>query len=220
MKNPYQEEIKRLAKRSHRDQRSQHYVNGMLIRHQYPDEKLSQLSWWDDVDFIHNDYRVIVTWIHPRQDYQDHMESEASKQVAYLMPVNDMLSHDTAHIVKLGQSRKKVVSYTVSFTAEFEAWSKAYDLALQEISNTTQYCATPYMRTEWLANGYYVTICAPIEVGSTHDLMTLVNLVKRFLKRETTLEQEFPNYTYSKEQWVDEGYHDRKNELDTIHKLK
>ncbi|NOT65658.1 MAG: hypothetical protein HOP06_06500 [Methylotenera sp.] len=204
MKNSYQEHIKRLAKLNHRHQRGKNYINGMLIRHLYPAEKATQLSGWDDVSFILNDYRVNVAWIHPRQDYLDHLQSEASKRVAHLSPIGDIFNKSTANYVKVGQSRKKVVSHTMSFTKESELWSKAYDLALQEVSETTQYCATPFIRKEWLANGYFVNLCAPIEVRSIHDLTILVSLVKRLLKRETTLEQEFPHYTYTKEQWVAE----------------
>ncbi len=92
----------------------------------------------------------------------------------------------------------------MSFTKESEEWTKTYDLALQEVSETTQYCATPFIHNEWFTNGYFVNLCAPIEVRSIQDLTVLVDLVKRLLKRETTLEQEFPHYTYTKEQWMAE----------------
>lgn len=220
MKNPYQEHIKRHAKLNHRNQRGKNYINGLLIRHQYPDENASQLSWWDDVSFIHNNYRVNVAWIHPRQDYLDHIQSEASKRVAHLYPKSDLFHDSTANYVKVGKSRKKVVSHTMNFTEESEKWTKAYDLAQQEISNTTQYCATPSMRTEWLPHGYFVDICAPIEVRSIQDLTILVNLVKRLLKRETALEHEFPNYTYGKVQWAAEGCDKRFNDKAAVHELE
>jgi hypothetical protein len=126
------------------------------------------------------------------------------------LPVDEIFNESTTDVVPQGQSRKKVVSRTVEFTPEFEAWSKAYDLALQEISSTAQYCATPFMRTEWLTNGYFVDICVPIEVRDIYDLAKLVNLVKRLLKRETTLELEFPNFTYTKTHWFAEATHHNK----------
>ena len=79
MKNLHQQNLKKSAKQYHRNTRSSNFVVGLLQYHQYDKESSSALSWWDDVDFILNDYRVIVTWIHPRQDYQDHVNTEPTK---------------------------------------------------------------------------------------------------------------------------------------------
>lgn len=220
MKNPYLENLRKSAKCSHRNKRNLNFANGIHVYHEYSEMNSSMQSWWDDVDFILNDYRVVVTWIHPRQNFRDYVESEASKSVAHLGPIGDIFNESKANYVKVGQSRKKVVSHTVSFTKESEERSKAYQLALEEIPNSTQYCAKPYIHTEWLSHGRFVDICAPIEVRGIDDLLMLANLVKRLLKRETTLESEFSDYIYSKQEWLAEGHREQINQLEDYHKLK
>jgi hypothetical protein len=54
-------------------------------------------------------------------------------------------------------------------------------------------------------HGRFVDICAPIEIQSERDLMALVNLVRKLLKRETTLKQEFADYVYARDEWVAES---------------
>ena len=80
----------------------------------------------------------------------------------------------------------------------------AHKLALQIIQDSNDYHAKPYIRTEWLAHGYFVEICVPIEVRGVDDLVKLVTLVKWLLKRETKLNTEFPVYVYTKKQWLAE----------------
>lgn len=220
MKNPYFENLRVSAKCSHRNKRNLNLTNGIHVYHQYGEMNSSMLSWWDDVDFTLNDYRVVVAWVHPRQDFRDHVESEASKSVVHLDSIEDIFNESKTNYVKVGHSRKKVVSHTVSFTKESEERSKAFRLALEEIPNSTQYCAKPYIRSEWLSHGYFVDICAPIEVRGIDDLLTLANLVKRLIKRETTLENEFSDYIYSKQEWLAEGHLKRKSQLDNHHKVK
>ncbi|NOS96906.1 MAG: hypothetical protein HOP25_00335 [Methylotenera sp.] len=48
---------------------------------------------------------------------------------------------------------------------------------------------------------HFVELCAPIEVRNEQDLIILANLVRKLLKRETTLEKEFPDYIYTKDNW-------------------
>ena len=206
MKNLHQQNLKKSAKRYQRNKRNTNLVAGLIQFHQYDQESSSALSWWDDVDFILNDYRVIVAWIHPRQEYKDYVETEAHKSVAHLdSDKSNIFDESTPNYVKVGQSRKKILTYTVNFTKTADEWDTAYALALEALQSSTTYQAKPYMRTEWLAHGYFVDICAPIEVRSIDDLVKLVDLVKRLLKRETTLDHEFPAYAYTKVQWQAEG---------------
>lgn len=156
------------------------------------------------MDFILNDYRVIVAWNHPRFAYQKFIESEARKNISHLdVNMDDMFNLTTPDYVKAGQSRKIIKSYTINkFPEEFANWSQAYKLALQEITHSVMYQVKPFIKTQWLANGYLIKICAPIEVLSVEGLVQLVNIVKRLLKGETNLNREFPDYIYTKEQWL------------------
>ena len=203
MKNLHQQNLKKSAKQYHRNTRSTNFVVGLIQYHQYDKESSSALSWWDDVDFILNDYRVIVAWIHPRQHYKDYVNTEAHKSVAHLgFDTNNIFDESTPNYVKVGQSRKKVSTYTVNFTKAKDEWNAAYEQALEALQSSTTYQAKPYIHKEWLAHGCYVDICAPIEISSNDDLVKLVNLVKRLLKRETTLVHEFPDYAYTKVQFM------------------
>ena len=205
MKNRYQESVKKSAKLYHRNERNSNFIKG-LIQYQYVEESSTSLSWWCDVDFILNDYRVVVAWIHPRQDYQYYIESEAHKSVAHLgTSIDDIFNKSTSNYVKVGQSRKKIVSYTThTFPKLSDEIETAHKLALQKIQYSNNYHAKPYIRTEWLAQGYFVEICVPIEVRGVDDLVKLVTLVKWLLKRETTLEIEFSDYIYTKKEWLAE----------------
>jgi hypothetical protein len=81
--------------------------------------------------------------------------------------------------MKAGQSRKIIKGYTMDhFPEEFGERAAAYTLALQEIPHSIKYQAKPYIKTEWLARGYSVDICVPIEVRGVDDLVKLVTLVK------------------------------------------
>lgn len=203
MKNTYQENLKKSAKLYHRNKRNSNFIRGLIQFHQYDAENASTLSWWDDVDFILNDRRVIVAWVHPRYDYQDYIESEARKSIAHLdVNMDDIFNEATPNYVKAGKSRKKISTYTLNFTEDSDEWITAYKQALQEIPHSIEYKVKPYIKIEWRSNGHLVEICAPIEVRGVDDLMKLVTLVKRLLKRETTLDSEFPDYVYTKEQWL------------------
>ena len=201
MKNRYQENLKKSAKLYHRNERNSNFIKG-LIQYQYDDESSTSLSWWCDVDFILNDYRVVVAWIHPRQDYQYYIESEAKKSVAHLgTSIDDIFNKSTPNYVKVGQSRKKIVSYTMhNFPKLSDEIETAHKLALQKTQHSNDYHAKPYIKTAWLTHGYFVEICVPIEICGVDDLLKLVTLVKRLLKRETTLEIEFSDFAYTRKQ--------------------
>ena len=206
MKNRYQENLKKSAKLYHRNERNSNFIKGLIQYYQHDEESSTSLSWWCDVDFILNDYRVVVAWTHPRQDYKDYIHSEAYKSVAHLgTSIDDIFNKSTPNYVKVGQSRKKIVSYTMhTFPKLSDEIETAHKLALQIIQDSNDYHAKPYIRTEWLAHGYFVEICVPIEVRDVDDLVKLVILVKRLLKRETKLNTEFPDYVYTKKEWLAE----------------
>lgn len=87
--------------------------------------------------------------------------------------------------------------------------SSYYDALLQEESriardSTNGVIITPRMTTEWTNWSRFVRICVPIEVRGVNDLHSLAELTKRLLKRETSLETEFPGYVYYQRNWVSE----------------
>ena len=206
MKNRYQENLKKSAKLYHRNERNSNFIKGLIQYYQYDEESSTSLSWWCDVDFILNDYRVVVAWTHPRQHYKDYIHFEAHKSVAHLgASIDGIFNKSTPNYVKVGQSRKKIVYYTMNtFPKLSDELETAHKLALQKIQHSNDYHAKPYIKTAWLAHGYFVEICVPIEVRGVDDLVKLVTLVKWLLKRETKLNTEFPVYVYTKKQWLAE----------------
>lgn len=202
MKNYYQEKLKISAKSFHKNNRGERFSDGLIIRHQYEEANLAKLSWWDDVGFILNDYLVNISWIHPRMAFKDQTEDEAHKRVAHLdTGVNDLFSQSEPNYVKTGKSRKKIISHTIKGPLLSSEWAAAFDAAYVEIIKTTDLQPTPFIKSEWTASGRFVEICAPIEVRNEQDLIVIANLTRKLLKRETTLEIEFPKYTYTKSDW-------------------
>lgn len=202
MKNRYQEKLKISAKSFHKNNRGERFSNGLIIWHQYEEANLTELSWWDDVSYILNDYLVNISWIHPRMAFKDQTEDDAHKRIAHLdTGVNNLFSQSEPNYVKVGKSRKKIISHTIKGPLLSSEWAAAFDAAYAEIIKTTDLQITPFIKSEWTSSGRIVEICAPIEVRNEQCLMAIANLVRKLLKRETTLEKEFPDYIYTKDNW-------------------
>lgn len=206
MKNRYQEKLKLSAKSFHKSNRGERFSSGLIIWHQYEEANLTELSWWDDVSYILNDYLVNISWIHPRMAFKDQTEDDANKRIAHLdTGVNDLFSQSEPNYVKVGKSRKKIISHTIKGPLLSSEWAAAFDAAYAEIIKTTDLQITPFIKSEWTSSGRIVEICAPIEVRNEQCLMAIANLVRKLLKRETTLEKEFPDYIYTKDNWGTES---------------
>ncbi len=211
MKNTYQESLRKHAKMNHRNERGSVFTNGLLIKHSYESANKTNLSWWDDVDFILNNYRVSVEWIHPRQDYLDHVESEVHKGLEQLnIDFLDSIVTSTTYR-KLGKSRKKVLLRKVDYSKKLDAYNEAYEATFEKISCSSEYKAKPFIKTHWKKYAYVVSICAPIEILQIHDLVLLVRLVKCLIQQQTSLGAEFSDYTYSSKNFLDE-----KNDMKTL----
>lgn len=209
MKNTYQESLRKQAKMYHRNERGSVFTNGLLIKHSYEYASKTNLSWWDDVDFVLNNYRVSVEWIHPRQDYLDHVESESHKSLEHMNIdlLNGMVTSTT--YLKLGKSRKKAILHKVEYPSDFSHYNKAYEATFEKISLSSIYKSRPYIKTHWEKNAYAVKICAPTEILGVDDLVQLVNLVKKLIKRQTTIDLEFSDYLYTNKQSMQDKLHQK-----------
>jgi hypothetical protein len=138
MKNSYQEKLKISAKVSHKNNRGEKFMNGIIYWHQYDEADTTKLSWWDDVSFILNDYLVQVAWIHPRMAFKDRAEDDAHKKVAHLDKASEIESADgfmgqsKPNYVKVGRSRKKMISRTLTGPLLSSDWMQAFDAAYAE----------------------------------------------------------------------------------------
>ncbi len=206
MKNFYQEKLKISAKAFHKNNRGENFTNGIIISHHYDEADMTKLSWWNDVSFILNDYLVQVAWIHPRMAFKDWAEDDAYKKVVHLDRGSDgFMGQTKPNYVKVGKSRKKMISRTLTGSLLSSDWMQAYDVAYAEALKDANFQITPFIKAEWVQYGRFVEICAPIEIRSERDLRALVNLVRKLLKRETTLEQEFAGYAYARDEWIAEN---------------
>lgn len=209
MKTFYVEQRKKSAKLFHKNnQKSTHYKNGILIRHLYSDLNKNTLSWWDDVGFILNDYRVSIDWTHPRQAFWDHVHNLAIDIVLetdHEQELNSIRLREmqTPIYKKVGRSRKKIKLYEHNFLPD-NGYIDALKQAEREIASSTDFVVVPSLDISWTNHSRFVSACLPMEICNEHDLMTLVSSIKRLISHEVTLNELFPNYHYTKQNWADE----------------
>jgi hypothetical protein len=173
MKNRHVEELKRKAKQYKASQSLSRYQDGIFAYHSYDDLQESQLTWWDDVAFLMNDHRVLVSWIHPRMAFEEALEKDADRLVEAISSNND--------------------------------WQKEWFTARAAAIESAQYEIDPYIKSRWTKFGKLVELCAPLEICNRNDLLELVHLTRKLLKRTVAINEVFPNYKYTKKNWIEEG---------------
>lgn len=206
MKNPYIERSRQQARHYHRQQSDAHWPNGVCIYHAYDDTMQNELSWWDDVAFVHSRMRVKVAWQHPRNVYQAHINSAAYAACAHLRQHNDhwLEQPGKALYKKVGLSRKKRYATEMQITETQEAWLQAISAAKEALHRDAQYSISPSIRVRQLPWCKSVELVAPLEIRDQDEAYQLVDLVRRLLKQETTLQQLFPDYRYTQLDWLAE----------------
>jgi hypothetical protein len=197
VKNTYQDCIKRTAKLFHRNDRGATFVNGLFAREQSVFPMPTELSWWEDVTFIRNKYRVSILWTHPRCLYDDAISAKSLENLSHLsLAENDPFESSTPQYVKVGKSCKKIGSYLANNSPNQDYYKKLQD-EQQRLRQDNDIQIRPHVISYWTKHCRIVDICAPLDVRNHQDVATLVTLVKRLLNRETSLSQEFPNYCYT-----------------------
>ncbi|MFZ6681937.1 hypothetical protein [Undibacterium sp. Tian12W] len=200
MKNKQVETLRLAAKRHLRNQNAGHFVNGVRSYHCYDHRSETDLSWWDDCAFILNDYLVHLSWVHPRMVFQDRMKDEARRRVAHLDLDDGDIDGATPIYKSVGKSRKKVAFREWKPTVN-DTWRESFEKALAELHQIDDFNIEPYLKVKWTSRSRFVELCVPMEVRSEDDLATLANLAKRLLKREASLNDEFPGYVYRRFDW-------------------
>lgn len=209
MKTFYVEQRMKSAKLFHRNNQQQtHYEKGILIHHLYPDRNENTLSWWDDVGFILNDYRVSIAWTHPRQAFLDHVQNLAFDMVSEACSKNELNSvgmseEQTPIHKKVGRSRKTIKFYKQNFLPD-NGFIKALRKTESELAASTDFVVVPKLHIYWTKRSRFVSACLPMEVRDDDDLMVLASTVKRLIKREVTLNELYPDFRYTKQNWADE----------------
>lgn len=206
MKSPRMEALARSQRLYH--QRTPWRGNGGLYSvHSFVGIADHDLSWCD-FQFILSGRRINVCWHHPRQAYQDELDSR-SWNVVDLQSKPDLLSllDGKRHYKQVGRSRKKLVGTEMrEKTADEQARSDAVEAERQRLyTHGIDYTVVPSLKRERTSWSVFVKLCTPIEIRRLEDIQRTVDLVRRLLRFETTLAQEFPGYSYGQEEWLSEA---------------
>lgn len=178
---------------------------GIRIYHLY--EGFEQpLAWWDDLAFRRNNYKVVVWFVHPRMEYKDRVEDIAHKDVPHPSESFSSLFPDKGkNYRKVGKSRKKLVSYTMGDTGVSRRnWYDEFKKRTEELLVSSDVVIRPSIEVKTYDYCLGVSLCVPIEAVNEKGLVVLKDLTLKLLRGETTLEKEFPGYTYGASNWVEE----------------
>jgi hypothetical protein len=194
-------EAKQYAKKWHNIR----HVNpdGNYLYHSYPEPK--DMGWWDDVSFRLGSQVVVVAWIHPRMAFSD-----KTKDIAYgLLPEAPPTKWEKASTnyrrIGKNKNRKRVVSYNMTpFDGDFLAWCDLWDKTTLDIRKTTDLIIRPSIKIEQLDYCRFVSLVAPVEAIDEKSVNDMANMAKTILRGETTLEELFPEYVYTREDWASE----------------
>lgn len=201
MKNRFFELQKHRARQYHR-QSSSHFVDGIISWHLYDQMESDRLSFWDDAVFIVNDYRVALFWTHPRYHYNILLEDEAKKRVEHLRPDIDPFENLTPNYQRIGQSRKKIVSWTSQPNALLTQYYELLAVAKRQVESEVSFEVRPSLKIAWYNWAKGMELCLPFEVRSVGDLKALTKIARRLVRRETTLEAECGDYVYTQSDWL------------------
>lgn len=203
MKNRAIEAMKQRAKQYHGNKRGDQFTNGIIVRHLYDDMTPEKPTFWDDAVFIVNDYQVALWWVHPRHQYHQLVEKEALRRVTHLRPEVDLFADMTANYKKLGRSRKKVASWIQRPTSD--EYRRYFDMLAgmeRQVSQEVSFEVRPSMTIAWHSWCKGLSLCVPFEVRSESDLLALSHVARRLVKRESTIAQEFGDFSYCQEDWL------------------
>jgi hypothetical protein len=164
-----------------------------------------RLSWWDDVTFILNDYRVALAWTHPRMEFEDAIDTEVARLTADL-PHVEFMCEGTPVYKTVGKSRKQLTHTVYEPPAQTDRHDQRQQVR-QQVMQSTEIQIVPFLNAHWCEYSRFVNLCAPVEVRNESDLRQLAALTRRLLKREVALSDLFPGYQCRRADWEREGLH-------------
>ena len=206
MKIPRLEAMRRTQAQHHRNHPWRLSEGGLYIPHTYEDKTAESLTVWDDVGFIMNGRRIIVWFEHPRYVYGEALWDQVWNSVGDGPRDNWLTEGGTKNYRRVGRSRKKHISTTLREPSP--AQRAHYDLRHATYLRVRNEGIDRSIGTSWKPERLWwamgVKLVVPLEVRNENDLAEVAQLAKRLLKRETTLEVEFPQYRYTRSDWLRE----------------
>ena len=206
MKNAKFEKFGRMQREYHRHHPWRLSQGGLFITSSYKETKPDSLSWWDDVGFILSGRRVIVWWQHPRLIYLDAIGDQAREKAGENPGDDWLLDGSTANYRRVGNSRKRIVSYTCRQPSQEQQtyYDNLRDIRERLSRDGIDFEATISWKRERLSWAMGVSLIAPLEVRNETELPVVAKLARRLMLGQTTLEAEFPGYRYGKTDWLRE----------------
>ena len=207
MKNQKFEYNRRSMKEYHKTKRtSQFNADGIKVFHDYSLTDPDSFSYWDDAQFIKNNYRVMVWWTHPRCQYINQVEDIAHSMFPY--PKGERFLEDSKPIYKpMGKhgKRKKAKWFEMGESKpEFSEWYNNVRRAEEELLPTSEIVIVPSFKIETFNYCKGISFCAPVEVRNEQELATMAMMTKVIMEGKASLEEFFEDYTYCCEDWKKE----------------
>lgn len=216
MKNKYFDLMRASSKKYAKNWKRQHEVNadGNVLYHVYdnPDCQKTE-GWWDDVAFKLGSQVVIVWWTHPRMRFSDVTSDLAHTATDHMYDrSDDWLTGGEKIYKKIGKNKNRkrhIMTRMPESSTSTKNWVAALRDSEREIRATTDIVIRPSMKIEQISWARGVSICAPWEAIDVTSVNHMANEVKRILGGEVTLEELFPGYTYTKDDWANESFNQR-----------
>ena len=206
MKIQHYENLGRRMREYHRRHPWKLSEDGIYIPHSYEHIEPDSLSWWDDVGFILNGRRFMVSWQHPRNLYLSFVQNQAWKEAGDGPKDNWVLDGATKNYRFVGKSgkRKKIISYTcrepsLEQREYYESLHKIQDRLTTEGIDLDVKPDWNWERLRWAMG---VNLVAPLEVRNAKELAEVAHLARSLVLQQTTLQQQFPNYFYGRIDWL------------------
>lgn len=202
MKNKHIERLKIAAKQFHRSEYGYHFSKGIVAIHEDDELEPQRLSWREDVRFILNDYQVYVSWTHPRAIYARQLQNEVRLRMTHI-PCPDWLGPSKALYKKLGRSRIKIMGWRTD-PVDWSVWKAEQGKIRTQVELDANHVIVPFIDSCWTKYARSVSLCTPMEIRNEHNRISLVAITKQLLTRQVTLEELYPDYRYTRDQWQKE----------------
>jgi hypothetical protein len=201
MINKFIEQQKIRARQYHR-QKCSNFTDGIISYHLYDQMKPDTLTFWDDAVFIVNDYRVSLSWTHPRLHYQELIEEEARHRTEGQRPDFDVFTNAVSNYKRIGQSRKKLVSPTFTSDDRMRPYFDLLKATESVVEKEVPFIVEPFMKIKWHDWAKGMELCLPFEVRSVRDLKALTDIARKLVMRKTTLYDLCGDSVYTQADWL------------------